>query len=1697
MLEFKTLFKNMLNHFPKWMDIRKRANKSNGGQLVAALADETAAIQESIDDYQKDFFIESYFDKEDQVVSKVYRLQVGNIDPYNVTILTAPLEYTNDIKTFYKTTGYFYYESGYLLFRIEDINSEEPLQYKIDGYHYSGLLEAYQVWNVFDEFAAFVGIERHENESNLELEKRILAVFKEKINGTEDGLKYAIYAELLNVAPELKLDDITIEGVTPENIIKKYNDSTILQTIAAVNKDCYKYKRWDVDPWFYDVRSIDYIPAQWDANLSKVKDGVGKKDDLDIIISTPTDTTAANILFYEKNSDSIISYVEKAAKEVSINLLLTKFNNELSPVISKYKVIAGNAIDITNDSVYLNYYSAKYINGSYNISDIVKTTTNVTEHKDKVILDGGNVYRVAFRPSNINKPMSIDRCMLINDDQPDDKINILLENEYYHFKDDSLVNVCDKKIIRSTYDLIDYENIYNTENGLSLCSAETKGQLTINADDTANDKIIVNHGCEWTNIPDGFIIMNNFHKDEHNNYTNNLTEGESSLTINCQANSIHFSIVGEAKLTIRKKDDYLYNEEIVHDFTLSTDASLKPEYYQIKIEPTNNLTPVVINNICYTCYEISMETSKGQIIENTMPNLTKNNLVILLQANIDKAPYISSVTISQNPTKENRTYITNAIGVPENKHFYFDIKSENYDVDIYKVVEDGDSNETIDILYFENYVTPTPTYISNSNNGIIYLDLSYFTNVISIKSDIGNIRSYRDENGINYLIELKKDETISNVKIEGTIYGNKNTIYLLDAFGLDQSAGDKLYITNQIEGFICEHNHIQKIQYIKDIPELKDVLTNGVFDFSASTDLFETTTNKVYIKNYNNNSNNKVILNTKYVGAVKDIILCPKNNQTYIAYNQYALFQKVITNVELSNNFSPFISNELMCYVIENTTPELVDVLFENNNASFSVGNNTLKLMMKNNIDTADKYSMEHLNSSIRTTLAKTIPLETSILTNTGENVELSRYVITLPEGYEINYRSINSSSSEVIDYTEFYKLETIQKQDCGYNKLKYCNIDEIVQFGIGDPNDENNFYAVNPEDYKLLAQEGIIVWKDSAGTKYDFDTIYLKYTIKIPSTITVSDDALYKSTSYALDGYKLVRTMLNVEIDEKTNFLDLSNEPYFDNEHRIVVSCINPNFNAYLTEKGIQFNRLSSDNAMFVKTGYYYMDGKEYYLFSNENSDFNEQNINIEYENVTKDGELLKLTKSSKNYIANSMFNTGCMAEIYNKDFVKESSVKGISSLNAITACNTFNYWNTVGMNLSFCEGLNGVAIKFTPVLDDGYAYIKLTNSLFKKTRLSLFASDNIKVYIGVTNLYNGIKYDDAVSIDIDHEVKLFDAEENIFQTIFEPDLHLDYYLIIKGEGIVDDIVVINNDDFSSYTNYHTKNIDSLGLKVEEKISDIYTARLPFYNKGGYKTENAELTANHQVRTTANIKWGLTKIKEYNTYNDWYHCEQDHISVLNNLVITKDENGYILTEPIHIGDTDLLKTLIVKINDIAFNQMTGFTMTILTSDTYDGIYTNKSSTNNNTQIISDKMSTLNEYIKIKIEMPEHKMINNLSIFVEYKTTADKAPIGQISNSGTFISEIYDAHYDKNFILSNIKINSISNIKDVAIEIRAAKTNAVENIWTQWKPIVFDKDFKLTQKISFDGYRFFQIRIKLNSKDAYIDLDYIELESEE
>ena len=114
MLNRESLLKKMILHFPKWMDIRKRYKTSKGGQLLNSIAKETESIQEAINDYQKDFFIESYFGVEESIPSLVFKAHIGELIPTKIKLINIPTSFslTQDLKVFYTKDDVYYFENG-------------------------------------------------------------------------------------------------------------------------------------------------------------------------------------------------------------------------------------------------------------------------------------------------------------------------------------------------------------------------------------------------------------------------------------------------------------------------------------------------------------------------------------------------------------------------------------------------------------------------------------------------------------------------------------------------------------------------------------------------------------------------------------------------------------------------------------------------------------------------------------------------------------------------------------------------------------------------------------------------------------------------------------------------------------------------------------------------------------------------------------------------------------------------------------------------------------------------------------------------------------------------------------------------------------------------------------------------------------------------------------------------------------------------------------------------------------------------------------------------------------------------------------------------------------------------------------------------------------------------------------------------
>ena len=305
MFDYSKMLKRAIEFFPQWSDIRKRYKTSTGGRFLASALEESLKTEDAIQEYIDSYFLYNYIGHEDEVMAFVYMANVGKIDNLSDVKVFYNNEwyfFEEDIKRFEKEKRYVFYEDGKIYLKVADyIDGVNTIQLHIDDYTSTYPIKFTHVWNIFDEFATFVNTRRYEGESNKQLLERILYITRNLPNGTESGLKHAIISELMFDCPDITEEDIKIEGPTPENLMKAYEDyETLLDMLVDVNRDVFRAKRWDIDSWEYRFESINYIPHVWDRVIKEWQNGVASFDDLEVILADNSDTTDATIYFYKR-----------------------------------------------------------------------------------------------------------------------------------------------------------------------------------------------------------------------------------------------------------------------------------------------------------------------------------------------------------------------------------------------------------------------------------------------------------------------------------------------------------------------------------------------------------------------------------------------------------------------------------------------------------------------------------------------------------------------------------------------------------------------------------------------------------------------------------------------------------------------------------------------------------------------------------------------------------------------------------------------------------------------------------------------------------------------------------------------------------------------------------------------------------------------------------------------------------------------------------------------------------------------------------------------------------------------------------------------------------------------------------------------------------------------------------------------------
>ena len=1691
MFDYSNMIKRAIEFFPIWSDIRKRGTKSIGGMVVNSALEETLELEKAIQAYKDFYFLDKYQDKEEEVIAYVYAANVGTLEDLdNTSIIYNDQEYfiTLDIDEFYSNETLAYYENGliYIQEALYNKNNINSIILSIDDYKYTYTLERKHVWNIFDEFACFVGLERHTNESNTSLKERILFSTKNLGSNTEEGLKNAIMSELIGMFPEMQSEEIEITKLTPESLTKPYKEfNSLLDMLSSMNRDVLKDKRWDLDKWSYDFKSIAFLDNVWDDVVETYQNGIGHGDDLKVVIADNDTTTDADIVLYDKSTVKLDKYVADKHIKKNINFKLKRYENILNPIKAKYAIKASEAIDITHENIELSVFENNEKKESRKIEEIYKIGKGVTSVDNSKITDD-KPYRLEFYSDSNFDGMKISKAKVIYKHKTTGEIiesrNLLKAAPGFSYNaSGELVNTSIKKTVKSVNHFNQYENLADSKSGIVLASNRNEGKAVLNVSGLGLNLVNIDIENQLADIPKSLIKYNQFcfwREDEL--VFRYDTNKERKFEIETEANIISFKLLeGDA-------DVFIEIDGVTEYFKISGNRNVEIFSESSKLSPKKMKVTVISNSVIttkfsdfkYCCHTVDLKLQYGALIKDSegyrLPNFAVNSLIVSMSSKTSSSPVLKSIYIGADIRQ--LRYKTEVIESRPNTNRIIEIKS-NCLADLLHVDVVGNT-----VSKTENYV-PATSYKAVQDDAWIRLNTDEYESIKEITTSVGAIHVIEESGKLYYNISLKMGQTVNSVIIDGVKNVPAKTITLEKMIQsyiphFDKET-DRIYACKLCKGLLVADND-------PDNPKLTivNIKSNIFTGINASYYKFTKLPNTLGIV-FNNDTSE--IHSSETNLPFNSISFMPGGTKVYQAINEANIYTGEVRGIKILNNFSPILnSSALMYYQVEPFESNVkYEVKFsstiESDNSfddllNWSVGLKDIAIKTPIDLSNTENYEISELEVTDEVLLSRHIELQKSYKIGDNREVFTNRYMI-IPESGTVLYERYSDNQNQSLIVQE----EIIMEED-GFTKLAYSNIDEMLYTGFSPYSDSNELLV---KDFELLKDEGIILWtnKDYINASRK---VYLRYTIKNPIAILLDEDLLYKAIGYNVDAYDEVGRFKIAGVDDGYRF-DLRQIDNYQDVDMVYTICSSPAFQADGFNDILTFKKTVNRDTILVRTGYYYINGREYYLFPSKDEIVLDEEKYIDMENVELSGEEITLFKRTDNYVRNSEMLFRGMNELYNFDASK-SQVKGVSAINSITACDSFNSWNVFGTKMVLKDGLNQLGISFMPEIPNGYAYIELTDYLEKGDNyLSFWAEKSLEVFIGEEKKYLGLNFPDSISIKIGQEIPYRDDE--IRTITIKQDDNKKYYLIVKGQCTIDDIILSN--DISSIS-AHTKNIDLLGLSINEGFKQGQKHRVFLNSNKDAINKGAALTKDGYVKTASNMYWGISPLKSYDSKEDFATCSTENIHFENSYVRTGRTEGYIETAPIYLDNPMTIKRVIVKANEIGFDDMRGFKIQILSSNTREGVYMPINTFNDNYGYVYG--DALLKYIKIKVTMPDNKFLNNLNIYAEYKSTEANAPKVLMPSSGELITKIYDAQYSTDYRIREISIADISNINDVEIQVRASKEDYSADVWHPWQTLELKHNLTLKNELKFYGTRFFQIKVLLKTSNAFIKINNIDIE---
>lgn len=1712
MLISKELLEKAIVNFPKWMDIRKRYFSSNGGKLLSTVADTVEDIQKEINAFIKEFFITYYENNCDIIPDFLYRTYIGIMDMEAIKIINPLYEITNDIQTFYDNKDYAYYKEGYIFIK----NDLPKIKYSYKNKEFTSETEKYHVWNVYDEFALFINIERYQNETNKELYRRIIDTANGVINSSNKGLKKSILSSLVNIIPELEEDNITLERPTATNLVKYYNkNKTILEELSTINHDVLKDKVWDKDMWQYTFKEIDYLPNEWDMMLNYYANGIGDNDDLKVEIIDVNKPTDATITFYSKSEDKISEYVKSSNIDYNLVLKAKKYNNILNELKAEYKITASEVIELSSsDMENINFDLYKNITGKHirNIDDLI-----ISQNGSKDIykirqgeLQEGYKYKLKFVPKIYNEPMTISNIYVEKSDGA--IIDYMLPANNFILKNGILYNNKVKAYANKKSDFISTVNIIDTANGMAINNISNYAELEYDLTGLNNNAISVSKTCNLVDIYSEDIKCNNFYYDTINkSYKSDSVDSDKTLEINIEANKFYMEVgQGQCNITVIIDNEVVYNGLPFTKDNKSyyeTNEYNSPKKMQIIIAVIS-MSTVIISKLQFSKYVFEMKLSKGEFVKSNnklyLPNIYNNVLKINFKTFTQNSVILNNLFIGEQ-LDENDEYITELIEAEQGDTLIIDSTCK---VELYKSKDYFEicSRNNKKIEFIDNYKTNN-VYVASSNDAYLILNTSEYNEINNIYIENGTYESIGNNEYSKCIIYLKLGEKLSEITIEGSYNKLTKEISLKELIDskilnfdpYNELNPDKIFINRITKSFILKRNNEENIF---------DIFYTDFVDNASNINIIEITNlpDNIEAAFVIDNETKNIVINNKCDNMFYALYLYPKYSQNfmkYIAKNEYSSCLENVEDVEIINTFNNgYKENTLMIYTVEPLTEGFL--INFSNGKNWSIGKKKLNIKFNINYKNNDTFNFTQKIISKNILLQDIVHLNNYYITDNKENIELAQYMIVdNPDEYKVIYNyDENDISYEKAEYIDIY-------DNSKFNKLKYSNIYTIKYLGPLITSESEELEPIDGTKYTVIKDKGIIIWNDISITK-KYSKLYVIYTIKKPVALQFNIDLLYKKINYNINAYKKITSyelkdiydnyVFNINSpvvnyikgDNKKNELDTIATSLLENSY-IVVTCTNPNFKAEKYKNYIVFNKIKEDKAIAVKNGWYYFNDKEYFMFAADCK----KEINIdsftELTEINKYNGMLHFHKKTSNFINNSKMTINSFSETYKvNDFNNIKALKGISSANELTACESYNNWVVSGVDLSLKTGVNGLGIYFKSLNDfASYAYLELTEYLYDISYISFASDDNLKCYIGI-NKTNNIVND---NIDI---INTLESIENTIDDYkyckIKKNKKYKYYLVVIGTGLLDDLIISN--EYKS--NCHIKNINMLGYSIAERLIPTSTKRVFIKNTKGNKYNNTEVNSENFIINSSEVDWNLTKIYKFNTKQQWLNntllknINIETINSISHVLYTTNNYGNVTTKPIFIENYNTVNKIYYKINTLPLSRMKNIITKFYAGKKADDISLKIDTEYKNTSSFNCVSNINFPYFKLSIDVPPNKYIDNIEIFIEYKSNDLNYPVEIDYTNGSHISSILDTFEENNYKLKNLDIDKQSN--NFNLFIRAAKEGSNNEVWTSWKRIILDDDFKVKNNIEFENYRFFQLKAELLNKNAKVKINYIDLE---